>query len=383
MNGAAQDFSGASVRGGVSFSPGPSSTTLFRGQAQVGGTCGGFDFGSSFKEAIESIPDVITNMSQSLIHNAPMLVLCYSSPSLCDLSKHFQGLMNALIQARYAQCQSSQAAAMYAGLRLRGGEVSQCLSSEQQKGTTLSQALRVCNSGDAPLKNPDGSFGTEVNLIADTLRAAGASNETRTVAGQLLGEVTLRAGDAMGVSSSHPQDALMNRYETHRQTYAGALQTATEELQSTGTVTTTTLRAASVPGQALPRAAVEALAGLRNDPIRYESAIGRLSTQAALSQLTWDCSDMQEQLTAATDGNAHLSDEERRAMEQKLKAFRQALANTVAKVESGERYSAAVDTLLTEHARLLQTASDLGLRAPSVQATSGRYGAQNTIGYSR
>src|SRR5256885_13822823 len=42
---------------------------------------------------------------------------------------------------------------------------------------------------------------------------------------------------------------------------------------------------------------------LQNDLTRRESLLGKLSTSMALTRLTWDCHELQDQLTAATEGN--------------------------------------------------------------------------------
>lgn len=379
------DYSGMSVRGGVNLSTGlPRTTTLFRGQANVGGGCGSFDFGSSFREAFESIPEVVQGLTQHLLSSIPMLVICYSSPSACDLMKHWQSYINALIQAKYAQCQSAQHAAMSAGLRLRGGHIARCLEGRRMLGDSITRALDICNNSPMDLRNPDGTMGREVHLIQDTLRAAGASEETQTLAGGLLGEVTMRAGDQMGIESRRPQAALLGLYESHKQRYEEALTTAAEELRETGSVSIPTLRAVSVPGQPLPRAAIEALAALRSDPTRYPTMAGRLSTGLALAQLTWQCTELQSQLRAATESNPHLSDEERLNMEKKYQMLRQELAHLMMNTEVVEKHLApAVDALMREYAAMQQAATSAGLQAPSIQIAPSRYGSQLPGGYSK
>ncbi len=380
----AQDFSGATVRGGANFSTGASqTTTLLRGSASIGGGCSAFNFGASMKELMENIPEVIQGFSQRIISALPMVLTCYVSPTVCSVGQHIQTAMNMLIQARYASCQSSQNAAMYTGLRLRGGQVSRCLEVRQIAGDTISQALQQCNSEPFDLLGPDGLPKREVRLFEDTLAAAGASPETQGIVTSLLGEVTMRAGNQFGVDARHPIAALHGRYEYYRSQYQESLTKAVDELQQTGTVTAATLREVAVPGQPMPRAAVNALAGLRSNPARYEAAVGRLSTQMALTHLTWECGDLEEKLAAAADGNPRLSDEERKAMEHAFQALRRKLAITVAQVDAGEKYGAALDKVLEEYARVEATASRLALEAPSVQIAPSRYGTQLPMGFSK
>lgn len=386
MQGAHSDMSGVTARGGVNLSTGapPQGTTLLRGHANIGIGCGAMDFGPSLKEALDEIPAIIEGMTQQLIQSMPLLVLCYASPSLCDLAKHWQSLINALIQARYGQCHTAQNAAMFAGLRLRGGEVSRCLEEQGRSGATVSQALRICNDSPSFLRRPDGSRGVEVRLIADTMAAAGASQEMQTLAPALLGEITLQAGNGLGFASGRPQAALHGRYAHHKAQAEMTLQAAVEELQTTGTVREETLRAASIPGKPLSRAAVEALAALRKDPTRYETHVGQMSTASALAKLTWECGEIEEQLTAAIEGNAHLSDAERALLEKRYQALRRNLAQFMAQVDVIEKYDRpAVDALMRDYTAVQEAATQFGLRAPAVQITPSRYQRQLPMGYSR
>ena len=119
------DTSGVTLRGGASLSSGlsPSSTTLLRGQGQVSGPCGAFDLSTSLTQAFDELPALFEALIGDVLGSVPMLALCYVSPTLCDLAKHWQALVNMAIQAKYAQCQQIQMAMAYGGLRLRGGQI--------------------------------------------------------------------------------------------------------------------------------------------------------------------------------------------------------------------------------------------------------------------
>ena len=76
---AVRDTSGCLVRGGISLSTGtPQATTILRGSANLGGSCGAFDFGASFREQFEAIPEIVTNIGESVVASIPMLarLLC-------------------------------------------------------------------------------------------------------------------------------------------------------------------------------------------------------------------------------------------------------------------------------------------------------------------
>jgi len=131
-----QDSAGGTIRGGLTFSTGQqtATVTLFRGNAQIGGTCGSFDLKATLKEAFEAVPEFFENAGRALIYNFPILAVCYLEPTICDAFKHYQSLINAVVQAKYAQCQSVQNAMASAGLRLHGGEIARCLEDQQSAG---------------------------------------------------------------------------------------------------------------------------------------------------------------------------------------------------------------------------------------------------------
>jgi hypothetical protein len=349
----------------------------------VGGSCGAFDFADSFKQAFEAIPGVLETMLGQAIEGLPMLVLCYASPTLCDLAKHWQALVNALIQAKYAPCQQVQNAMAYGGLRLRGGHISQCLEDETQQGHSISEALETCNKSVAFLRSPEGEQRQRIDLLQETFRAAGATPETQTLARAILGEVTRTAqGATLGTQHERPQTALLQRYEGHRQDADAALRQALDELRTTGTVSDATLRAVSVPGQPLPRAALAALLTLQQDQVRFESLVHQLTTGVAITQLTWECAALQAQRAAATEAHQHLTDEQRRLLEKRLDGLQRDLAQMVAKKEVLERhYHPALDALLHEYAAVQQAATQVGLRAPSPVAPPMPYRRQQPSGY--
>lgn len=380
-----RDTSGVTLRGGASLSAGlsPQTTTLLRGQAQVGGLCGSFDFGASLKQSFEELPDVFEGLLGVAVSNLPMLVLCYASPTLCDLAKHWQALVNLALQHRYAQCQSVQNAMAYGGLRLRGGQIGQCLADQVHSGTTVSEALKTCNGSVESFRTPSGGRADRVELVQETLTAAGVSAETQALARGLLGEVTLRAtGGQLGSQQDRTPAAMLQRYEGHRQTAETALRQALEHYRTTGTVSDALLREVSVPGQPLPRAALEALATLQQDPVRADSLLQKVTTGLALTRLTWECHELQEQLAVSIEANHELTDEQRRLLEKRLDGLQRDLSQVTAKKEVLERHlQPALDALLREHALVQEQATQLGMRAPSPVPAPAPFRRQQPAGY--
>lgn len=384
INTSQSDYGGATLRGGVNLSTGHVTTTLFKGQASIGGGCSAFDFGASFKEAFENIPDVIRTIAVEFVRSLPLIITCELEPVLCDVAKHLQAFLNVTLQAKYGQCQSAQHAAMYLGLRLRGDQVSKCLEAEQRRGVTIQAALHTCNNTPFALTGPDGLPYEEVQLIRDTLRTAGASEEMQTVAGDLLGDITLRAGNTMAVASSRSPDAMRGRFESYKERYTTALRVVTEQYATDGRVSTEALRAASVPDKPLSIVAVQALTTLQQDPRAYEASLARLSTANALSQLTMDCAELEAKLMHAMDGNGHLGAEERQSMERQVQALRRSLAHLMAQAEVATKHlDPAIDDLMARYTAMQNTATAAGLQAPAVTVPAPRFRTQSPMGYSR
>jgi hypothetical protein len=379
------DATGVTVRGGFNLSTGGHMSALFNANVQVGGGCGAFNFRGSIKEAFTEIPQMLEDLAWGVVRALPMVIVCSMEPVVCDIAKDINNYLNVLINARYAQCQNTQNAAIYAGLRLRGGQVSQCLSQKSAEGVGIERAMRLCNEEPFNLRNPDGSFGAEVHLIQDTLNAVGANQETQQLAQAFLGDVTLQAGNTFGISSQSPLEALFGRYDEHQQAYIKRLNQAVATYQTSGTVSEGTLRNLSVPGQPMPRGAIEKLAVLKNDPVRYDALVANLSTAAAFAQVTSDCNDLQNQIVAAADGNQHLSEPELAAIKKKLERLRMGLAQLEGTIGAAEKHSTALDKVFVEYAKTEQMVSRLGVSAPAIQiqVPPARFNTQQPMGYGR
>jgi hypothetical protein len=381
------DSTGFTVRGGTNLQTGASSqsTALFRAKATTGSGCGTFDFKGSMQEAFEKLPGLFENLLQAVIHEMPMLALCYLSPTLCDLSKHFQNLLNLAIQHKYAQCQQMQAVAMYGGLRLRGGEIGRCLEEEAENGTPISQAMERCNQNMTSMRSPLGFKAGEVNLLAETLEAAGASAEVRVLAHDLLGEVNMRANGSLLTNAERPsQRAMLARFETHKGAARAAIQAVQAEYQATGTVTAETLRAASSPSQGMPMVAAEALARLGADPVRGPAVVEEVSTAQAIERLTWECQELQATLEAATEDNQHLSAAEKELNRTRYAAIQRELLFVAQKVDVRDKYvTPAFDKLLREYTAVQDQATRAGLQAPLRTTPLMPYRSQQPAGYAR
>lgn len=78
------DATGFTLHGGTNFQTGATtaSTTLFRANATTGGGCGKFDFREGMEQAFKNLPGLFEKLLEAVIHEMPMLALCYVSPTL-------------------------------------------------------------------------------------------------------------------------------------------------------------------------------------------------------------------------------------------------------------------------------------------------------------
>ena len=132
----------------------------------------------------------------------------------------------------------------------------------------------------------------------------------------------------------------------------------------------------------MPRVALDAFKALQ-DPIRREAFIGQLTTRSALTQLTWECHELQDQLLAAAEGNQHLTDEQRRLLEKRFETLHRSLVQLREKLEVAEGYQTALDGLMQEYARVQQTATTYGVQAPTRHLPPMMFDTQTPAGWGR
>ena len=110
--------------------------------------------------------------------------------------------------------------------------------------------------------------------------------------------------------------------------------------------------------------------------------MGQLTTGLAIARLTWDCHDLQDQLAAAAEGNQHLTDEARRAIEKLNESLGRELRHVADKIDVKDKFlKPALDELMQEYAAVQSVATRAGLRAPSQRIPSMPYRTQMPVGY--
>jgi len=299
--------------------------------------------------------------------------------------KHFQALKNLTVQLKYGRCQQVQTAMAYMGSRMRGGEEGKCLEDQVNAGVPLGRAMDLCSKGLPFLTAPDGTQTQQVNVVQQTLHAAGATPETQTLAKTLLGDVTLRTtGGRFDAQASSNPGALLALYEANRGMAAQTLDQALEELRTTGQVSDATMQQISVPGQPIPRAVLDALLVMSQDPTCSQTLRQKLATAIAVTQLQWQCDELQDQLQASVDTNPSLTDDQRRLMQQQVAALQRKLRQTLDKIDVVNRYmTPAMEAILTEYSAIQHAAVQHGLRAPATTLPTMPFRRQQPSGYSQ
>jgi hypothetical protein len=243
-----------------------------------------------------------------------MLVLCYASPTLCDLAKHWRRL-NALIQAKYAS--PVQNAMAYGGLWLRGGHISQCLEDEHSRAPSLRRwrpVTRVSRSSGPRRATP--------TSMLQAFRAAGP-RPAQTPRGPLSGSAhrpRCHAGDPTRATTDGAPATLRGA--------SPDADAALRRLTSYGppAPSPTPRCGGSVPGQPLPRAPWPP--SHLQDQVRF-GARCTSSTGVAITSSPGNAP--HSGTTRGRDqAHQHLTDEQRRLLEKRLDGL-QDLAQMVAK----------------------------------------------------
>ena len=163
LDAAAFDSLGRSLRGGLAagYPQLPAGTPLLN-DFSISTPCGAFSFGGGLIDNLTGLLDPgqaealvggLQNSVQSLIGAAisqlPMVTACYAAPTLCDIVKHVQDMVNQVFQFKGLSCQQAETLLAGVGAKLSGARTSRCISAQQRGGKTLAAAEMACNSGSA------------------------------------------------------------------------------------------------------------------------------------------------------------------------------------------------------------------------------------------
>jgi len=213
--------------------------------------CSGYDFNTSFLKQFnaQALENDVVSQGQQVMAAAPLLLLDYASPTLADLIKHFQALVNGRLSLDIMRCQDIETAVDGQFDKMRKASEKECLDQNQAMG--LSAAMTYCKSQSDPfsfLKDINGnplSAGGKINVVADTLKRLGV---TTTEANNTLA-VT---GDTQITKSGYQEIGKLTPYETmvqqSKDTYMTNFEALLNQYNTNGSVSATDLAPFSRPG---------------------------------------------------------------------------------------------------------------------------------------
>lgn len=235
---------------------------LGSGATSTGG-CGAFNLAASIKSVFnkEVLDNYVNGLVNSIVSEAPLLLLCYASQTLCDLYKHYRNVANAALSLRNAQCQEVEKIAEESGTSLRMKSQSRCISEHQAAGEDLDTAMAACGSENSMLTNPStGAATPNYNLVTEIGKVTNLNTENQALLHALLGDVNVSVGTGTGSTAATPlvYEKLISAYQ---QDYYGKISTLVDSYKQTWQMPSTQdLMTASPPDMPLHPSTLKALA---------------------------------------------------------------------------------------------------------------------------
>ncbi len=218
------------------------------------------------------------------ISSAPLVLLCYVSPTLCDAYKHFKHLSSQILSLRSAECRAVEQAAMDAGTRMRRTQESRCIEERLAEGLTGWQALDACQGSAATtVLNFTLQRVENFDLVSEALQRAGLSEEQQRLARAILGEIRFSGG---GWQTQKPaRQAAEAVWGTAYQDYVARLRAAVTTVRGGGTLGRGEIEALSVPGIPLTEAVFQRITVL--PPPERELAVQKLASALTLARIDY------------------------------------------------------------------------------------------------
>ena len=130
LEAASLDNLGRALKGGLvagypQYTPAP---TVFH-DFSISTPCGSFTFGTGLVDNLQAMLDpaaiiqgiqtTATSLIGAAISQLPMVTLCYAAPTMCDIVKYLQDMVNQILQFKGLSCQQAAWAAASAGRERR------------------------------------------------------------------------------------------------------------------------------------------------------------------------------------------------------------------------------------------------------------------------
>ena len=420
LDAAAFDSFGRALRGGLAAGyPQPPAGTTPLSDFSISTPCGAFAFGGGLIDNLtglldpgqaESLVGGLQNSVQSLIGAAisqlPMVTACYAAPTLCDIVKHVQDMVNQVFQFKGLSCQQAETLLTGIGGRLSGARTSRCISQQQRAGSTLAAAEQACRTRSAPgilhaRTGSEVSAGSSTDLIRDTLKRGqdnlGSGNpdsdagmvDMQTFAEEVLGRFELKRGSSddepLDVDITPPTKRVHDVYRTERSQLGSRIDDAVGIIGNPGaTLSAAKHREVSLPGLAMPYGVLRALYDIKEiDPAAYAGYRDKLAGNFTMLALSWRVGELRDLLEAGMLDNTELSEAETDIIKARLTRLERERDRFIGEKELLERHALPVmQAILQDHRERRRGASRMMAGAEvDTATTANRFGAQHPLGY--
>lgn len=320
--------SGLSYRGGTGLPlPGPSGGGTIGAISGATGKGCGIDFAAEFKALfdVNALESYFRGLASSAISVAPLVLMCYASPTLCDAYKHFKSMASGLLQARAAECQAVEAAALDYGSRMAKKRELQCIEEKTAAGVPRYVAQDDCRAvGATELVGFDFGRVTDINIVDDGLRQVGAHDDTQRFARAVLGDVGFRgsgSGRRQEFTKLQP-DGLEQEWGRLYQDYGQQLMALVDQVKSGATPAVEDLQKVSAPGVPITRSLLQQLSLMQ--PSARTLAVQRIASALTLARLEYQLYVLQMELSELSRlaANTNQSTEEVERQIRTLEAMR-------------------------------------------------------------
>ena len=399
------DRFGQALRGGLAagYPALPPASVPLLHDFHVSTPCGSFSFGdglidnlaglldpSQLESLVSGLQNSVQNLLGAAISSLPMVTACYAAPTLCDVTKHIQDVVNQIFQFKGLSCQQAETLLAGVGAKLSGARTSRCISAQQRGGKTLAAAEMACNSGSAAgiIHPATGSPASSAPLIGGSLERVNAPQDIKDFARDMLGEVELSQGGSSGqpldVDITAPAKRLHDLYKTERGQLSAKLDDAIAIVGAGNTLTSAKHRDVSLPGLAMPHGVLQGLHDIRQvDPAAYADYRDKLAGTFTMLGLSWRVNELRDLLEEGILDNTELSEAEEDIIKARLSRLERERDRFISEKELTERHALPVLQAILADARQRQQASGGVMVAAGVDTATpdNQFGAQHPMGY--
>ena len=365
--------------------------------------CGSFSFGAGLINNLQGMLDpsaliaglqaTATSLIGAAISQLPMVSLCYAAPTMCDMVKYLQELVNEILQFKGLSCAQAENLLAGVGGRLSGARTSRCISAQQGAGMTLIEAEAACVGGSTggiihPATGAEVAAGDSAPMIGGSLERVNAPQDIMDFAQEVLGEIELKPGaspeEPLDVDITAPAKRLHDVYKTERDQLTAKIEDAVDIVGAGNPLTPAKYRDVSLPGMVMPNGVLQGMYDIKQvDPGAYQDFLGKLSGTFTMLKLSWRVSELEDLLEEGMLDNTQLSEAEEEIIKARLGRLSRERDRLIREKELAERHALPIlQAILQDHQERQTGAAGVAMSAGVDGATvDNQFGAQNSMGY--